>query len=425
MIGSDLTGQIAGKIRPFVGKDGKGIAARRTLEAHCPVCGGAIETTPFGYGCSNYRKDGSGCKFSIGQIAGRDLSDEEVTELLTEGKTSVLSGFTSKAKKKFSASLVLNREADKVNIGFDFSDNTPDVVEGVVCPMCGGAIQTKTFGFGCANYEADNPESCRFAIGTIAGKTINEKQLKQLLIDGRTETIRGFKSKSGKKFDACLALDKREDGTVSARFDFEHVEAKKIKDVKCPICGGDIVKTGFGFGCANYDKSNPESCRFAIGKIAGVTLKEAQVKELLIRGKTEVICGFIARTGMKFDAPLKLKEDGTVAFDFPEKPKPVDTTVACPKCGKLLKRGQWQYECECGFKIFHTVAKVPLTDENMTELFATGRTSAKITGFTSKSGSQFDAYLKMDNDKIVFDFDDPKPSKKEENNGISQNQHTL
>ena len=38
------------------------------------------------------------------------------------------------------------------------------------------------------------------------------------------------------------------------KFDFEHVEAKKVKDVVCPLCGGEIVQTPFGFGCANYTK---------------------------------------------------------------------------------------------------------------------------------------------------------------------------
>lgn len=68
-----------------------------------------METTPFGYGCSNYKKDGSGCKFSIGTIAGRDLAEEEVVELLTKGHTEVLSGFISKSRKRFSVALVLER----------------------------------------------------------------------------------------------------------------------------------------------------------------------------------------------------------------------------------------------------------------------------------------------------------------------------
>ena len=177
--------------------------------------------------------------------------------------------------------------------------------------------------------------------------------------------------------------------------------------VKCPVCGGDIVKTMFGYGCANYSKENPDSCRFAIGKIAGVSLKEAQVKELLLRGKTDVIKGFVAKTGMKFDAPLKLTPEGQIAFDFPEKPKPVETTLACPKCGKMLKKSQWYYECECGFKVSHTVAKVALTEEVMRELLETGKTKDKVTGFVSKAGNTFDTCLKLEDARIVFDFDNP------------------
>jgi len=608
MIEQDLTGQIATRIHPLVGKGGKGLAAKRSLGIPCPVCGGTIETTPFGYGCSNYQKDGGGCRFSIGTIAGRDLNDEEVKELLTEGHTGVLSGFVSKSKKKFSASLILEKDDEgKVSVGFDFSKNQPEILEGVVCPVCGsaveitpfgyscvkhhehpdecyfsvgkiagkalgvddltellttgktglirgftarnkkkfnaclkleqtedgrkniafdfsqndaavvpdvvcpicgGAIVETSFGFGCANYRQDDPDSCRFAIGTMAGKDLNAAQVKELLNQGRTGTIRGFKSKSGKKFDACVALGHTEDGKIELRFDFEHVEAKKIKDVvcpicggdivatpfgfgcanyvkddpnscrfsvgkmaekalteanvkelltngrtgtirgfksksgkkfdarvalakdekgkvtglkfdftdleapkvkdvKCPVCGGDIVKTMFGYGCANYSKENPDSCRFAIGKIAGVSLKEAQVKELLLRGKTDVIKGFVAKTGMKFDAPLKLTPEGQIAFDFPEKPKPVETTLACPKCGKMLKKSQWYYECECGFKVSHTVAKVALTEEVMRELLETGKTKDKVTGFVSKAGNTFDTCLKLEDDRIVFDFDNP------------------
>ena len=608
MIEQDLTGQIATRIHPLVGKGGKGLAAKRSLGIPCPVCGGTIETTPFGYGCSNYQKDGGGCRFSIGTIAGRDLNDEEVKELLTEGHTGVLSGFVSKSKKKFSASLILEKDDEgKVSVGFDFSKNQPEILEGVVCPVCGsaveitpfgyscvkhhehpdecyfsvgkiagkalgvddltellttgktglirgftarnkkkfnaclkleqtedgrkniafdfsqndaavvpdvvcpicgGAIVETSFGFGCANYRQDAPDSCRFAIGTMAGKDLNAAQVKELLNQGRTGTIRGFKSKSGKKFDACVALEHTEDGKIELRFDFEHVEAKKIKDVvcpicggdivatpfgfgcanyvkddpnscrfsvgkmaekalteanvkelltngrtgtirgfksksgkkfdarvalakdekgkvtglkfdftdleapkvkdvKCPVCGGDIVKTMFGYGCANYSKENPDSCRFAIGKIAGVSLKEAQVKELLLRGKTDVIKGFVAKTGMKFDAPLKLTPEGQIAFDFPEKPKPVETTLACPKCGKMLKKSHWYYECECGFKVSHTVAKVALTEEVMRELLETGKTKDKVTGFVSKAGNTFDTCLKLEDDRIVFDFDNP------------------
>lgn len=509
MVERNLTAQLVAQIQPLTGKGARGIAAKKKLGIACPVCGGELETTPFGYGCGNYKKDGTGCKFSVGAIAGRDLSEEEFKDLITKGRTDVLEGFVAKSKKKFPASLVLQKDEEgRVNITFDFSANEPQIVEGikcpscggdiaataygfrcihfdrekedgcdfsvgkiaekslnvsqltelitngrtetirgfksktgkkfdaclcmekdengktvikfdfehveakkvkdVVCPLCGGEIVQTPFGFGCANYSKDNPESCRFSIGKMAEKSLTESQVKELLTNGRTGTIRGFKSKTGKKFDARVALNRDEGGKVTGlKFDFTDLEPVKIKDVKCPICGGGIIQTPFGYGCANYSKDDPESCKFAIGKIAGVKLKEAQVKELLLRGKTEVIKGFVAKTGMMFDAPLKLTPEGTVTFDFPEKPKPVDTTLRCPKCGQFMKKSQWYYECECGFKAAHTVAKVTLDEATMQELFETGKTKKKITGFTSKAGNVFDTCLKFEDDRISFDFDNP------------------
>lgn len=513
LINEDLTQEIAGRIRPFAGKDGRGIGAKRRIEAVCPVCGGQMETTPFGYGCSNYKKDGTGCKFAIGQIAGRNLSENEVTELLSRGKTGVLDGFVSKNKKKFRAVLIVRKdESGKPVIGFDFSEVEPLVLEGVKCPacgsdivetgfgyacrmrgrqpgegcyfavgkiagkelgkgqlikllsegrsdtirgfkgkngkkfdaclalekneasmqweirfdfenaevkkvkdakcpVCGGEIVVTSFGYGCSNYKADEEGSCHFLIGKMLGKSLSESQVRTLLEKGITDTIRGFKSKTGKRFDARVALDRQPDGKVTGlKFDFHDVEPQKVKDVKCPLCGGEIVVTSFGYSCSNYKKDDPASCRFGIGQIAGVKLKEAEVKQLLTNGKTDVITGFVARTGMMFEAPLKLTKEGKIQFDFPSKPKPVETTIPCPKCRRMLFKSQWQYECECGFRLFHTVAKIELSQETVQELLETGHTRDKIAGFTAKNGNLFDARLKLENDTIRFDFDTPGPS---------------
>ena len=465
MAQTDRKQELIKRIQPLTGRESRGAAARKKLGIKCPLCDGEVETTPFGYGCSNYRTNG--CKFSIGTIAGRDLTEEEVTKLLTEGKTEILNGFVSKLKKKFSAALIYKKDENGIpSIQFDFSGNVPDVLEGVacpvcgesieimpygytcrrhrenpeacyfsigkiaekqlskqvvteliknghtqtlrgfkskngkkfdavltlteedgrkklkfdfehveakkvkdaVCPLCGGEILVAPFGYACANRSRDGKEGCSFAIGRIAEKDLTESNVRELLTTGKTGTIRGFKGKSGKKFDACLELVK-EEGSAKIQFDFEHVEAKKVKDVVCPICGGDIVQTPFGYGCASYDKNNPESCRFSIGKIAGVKLKEALVKELLQNGKTSPIQGFVAKTGMMFEAALKLDEEKKVVFDFPEKEEPKETTVKCPKCGQLMKRDKWRYLCECGYSQFHTVAGIALTDEQMTQIF--------------------------------------------------------
>ena len=108
--------------------------------------------------------------------------------------------------------------------------------------------------------------------------------------------MRGFKSKSGKRFDARVALNKDESGKVTGlKFDFDNVEAKKVKDVVCPKCGGAITVAPFGFVCENNKRDDPSSCNFMVGKIASVKIKESQLKELLIRKKTDVIEGFVAK----------------------------------------------------------------------------------------------------------------------------------
>ena len=175
----------------------------------------------------------------------------------------------------------------------------------------------------------------------------------------------------------------------------------------CPLCKGKIAVTPFGYGCTNYKKDDENSCKFFIGKIAGVKLKDAQVKQLLTEKKTDVIKGFVAKTGMMFDAPLRLSEEGKVEFDFPKKPDPVESNIPCPRCQKMLMKAQWQYECECGFKLRHTVAQVELSEEIIKELLETGKTKNKVIGFTSKAGNVFDTCLKYENEMITFDFDNP------------------
>ena len=81
----------------------------------------------------------------------------------------------------------------------------------------------KGFGYGCANYNPQEPASCKFAIGKIADKELTPAQVKELLTNSITGTIRGFKGKSGKKFDAVLVLEMGDDGKHLVNINFEMV----------------------------------------------------------------------------------------------------------------------------------------------------------------------------------------------------------
>lgn len=376
-------------------------------DVKCPDCGGEIKRTTFGFGCMNYRGDDpESCKFRIGQIAGKNLTVSNVKQLLTTRKTETIRGFKSKTGKKFDACLILAEgENGRQEIKFDFDNVEAKVVKDVVCPICKGDIVVTSFGYGCANY-SKGETGCHFSIGKMAEKSLTENQVKQLLTTGITETIRGFKSKTGKKFDARVALSKNEEGYVTGlKFDFNNLEPVTLNNVYCPICHGKIAVTPFGYRCTKYNKEDENSCKFTIGQIAGVKLNKAQVTELIEKKKTDVISGFLSKAGMYFDAPLRLSEDGKVEFDFPKRPDPVETTVQCPDCKKRLKKTQWQYECDCGFKLRHWVAQVELNEDIISELLETGKTQNKITGFKSKAGNEFETCLKYKDGQIKFDFD--------------------
>ena len=82
----------------------------------------------------------------------------------------------------------------------------------------------------------------------------------------------------------------------------------------------------------------------------------------------------------------------------------------CPLCHEKIIRGKYGYGCKgykngCDFKIGSFICGRSISVTNVKLLLSTGRTS-KIRGFISKSGKPFDAYMKIDNGKCVFDFDE-------------------
>lgn len=82
----------------------------------------------------------------------------------------------------------------------------------------------------------------------------------------------------------------------------------------CPLCGGEVRRTTFGYGCSAYRE---KGCKFSIHmSICDRTIPVSAVKQLLEAGKTEKLTGFVSRkSGKRFDSALKL-ENGRVVFDF-------------------------------------------------------------------------------------------------------------
>ena len=93
---------------------------------------------------------------------------------------------------------------------------------GIPCPKCGkGTMQ-----FYKKVVKCDNPACDCHVFREKAGKELTDAQLKDLLTEGRTGLIKGFKSKQGNSFDAVLRLNDQ--------FETEFSFPERKKSVKKP-----------------------------------------------------------------------------------------------------------------------------------------------------------------------------------------------
>jgi DNA topoisomerase III len=209
-----------------------------------------------------------------------------------------------------------------------------------VCPLCGqGEILETPRAFGCSRFR----EGCSFVVWReVAGLTLSKAQVGRLLRLGVTERMEGFRAKSGRTFGGRLKLG------AGGRVEFDcsdvadapespdrasapaaqapvaaagppsasrqAVEAEVASaPLACPRCGlGKVIEGRRGFGCDRYR----DGCGFVVWKeIAGKALTRTQVRDLIQKGRTRPIRGFVDEAGRRFNARLRLDGDRQVVVE--------------------------------------------------------------------------------------------------------------
>ncbi len=89
---------------------------------------------------------------------------------------------------------------------------------GCACPKCG----TGRMRFYGKVVRCDNTECGLLVFRLKAGRTLSDDEIKDLLTDGHTKLLKGFKSKQGKNFDAIVAFD----GDYNTTFVFPEKKCK-------------------------------------------------------------------------------------------------------------------------------------------------------------------------------------------------------
>lgn len=151
----------------------------------CPRCGeGVMLKGKKNWGCSRFKE---GCKTLVPfEFLNKKLTDKQIEALLMKGKTPVIKGFEVDGQK-VAGKLSLD---DNYEIRLE-KDETPEWK----CPKCGhGLIVKGNNAWGCNRYR----EGCRVLIPfNFMGKKITDKQAADLVLNGKTNVLKGFKADDG------------------------------------------------------------------------------------------------------------------------------------------------------------------------------------------------------------------------------------
>ena len=104
---------------------------------------------------------------------------------------------------------------------------------------------------------------------------------------------------------------KKGQGYVS---EIQGVDTGKYGEIvgKCPLCGKNIVRGKFSYGCMGFE----DGCKFRVGiNICRRDIPINEVRRLLAEGKTATMGKFISKNGKYFEARLVL-QDGNAVINF-------------------------------------------------------------------------------------------------------------
>ena len=190
-------------------------------------------------------------------------------------------------------------------------------------------------------------------------------------------------------------------------------------DASCPKCGSAGFKE-------SYKAYECKSCGLVVWKsMAGRELEREEVKILLENRSVGPLEGFRSKLGRPFSAVVKLDDEFKQAFDFGDSvngnAKVLDFSslpaiAPCPACksGTVHDTGS-AYQCsntqKCRFRMGKTICQREVPREQVVKLIETGKTDL-IPRFISKKGKPFSAFLKLEGDRVGFEFEERKPTTK-------------
>lgn len=172
---------------------------------------------------------------------------------------------------------------------------------------------------------------------------------------------------------------------------------EKIIVGHCPICNGQVLKTGRGYKCENAIGENP-SCSFMLGSIiCNRHMADSEISELLANNRI-LLDGFCSNEWKPFSSVLSIDNQGKTRIDA--------KVGKCPQCGGDVYAGLKAFSCSnyrnteatCRFTVWRTYAGHMVSLHELAEILTTGITSSTAIMF-AEDGTPYEKRLGLSPDK--------------------------
>ena len=179
----------------------------------------------------------------------------------------------------------------------------------------------------------------------------------------------------------------------------------------CPSCGGEVKENTLAYQC-EHNEGRDKGCSFVFWKdTSGRWFDRVTAARLIENGSLENLHGFYSQAGEGYDTSVELTKAGKVVSKGSgsgEATADDEVLCPCPVCDQgSIRITTTAYLCDnpdCTFRGMQNImCKRPITPEEAKPIFTDGK-SALLEDFTSRRNKPFNAFLKLEKNRVTYDF---------------------
>jgi DNA topoisomerase-3 len=331
-------------------------------------------------------------------------------------------------REKFMAAIVEQTKGIVERVkGFEEDDSVARITD-IISPTDGKPLRETLRG-----YKSQDGEFMIYKV--IGGRKMEESEVRELVHKGVVGPLDGFISaKTRASFAAMLKLVKDEKTTKwKAEYDFgDKVDLGAVESFWTdPATGAELCEVGSSYVLRERENGEWKQVFRVPRLMCKKEVSREQAVQLVEKGKTDLIKGFISKKGRPFDAFL-LRDDAKIRWEFPPRAhktgkdgKPIERKVRAKvdlskakvigeskvHGGELVELDDAYYvrkpdqDNRQVFKLTKKLCEHDITQDEVKELLSEGK-SRLIENFVSKRGNKFAAHLVLSQkkDKAEFEF---------------------